>query len=140
MTVDAANTFFVATNGNDAWSGGLADPNADNSDGPFASLSRAQYAVENAPKPATVLVRNGTYYPALTPSTSKSYPGTLTLTSADSGASSSAQVTWQNYPGETPIISGGVPANADPITRAGLHLQWTNIAGDSFQQRRASAL
>jgi hypothetical protein len=132
MTVDAANTFFVATNGNDAWSGGLADPNADNSDGPFASLSRAQYAVENAPKPATVLVRNGTYYPALTPSTSKSYPGTLTLTSADSGTSSSAQVTWQNYPGETPIISGGVPANADPITGAGLHLQWTNI-GNWYQ-------
>ena len=132
MTVDAPNTFFVATNGNDAWSGELAVPNSNSSDGPFASLSRAQYAVEKAPKPATVMVRNGTYYLALTPSTANSYPGTLAFTPADSGASSSAPVTWQNYPGETPVISGGVPANADPISGVGLHLQWTNI-GNWYQ-------
>jgi uncharacterized protein YjdB len=132
MTVDAPNTFFVATNGNDAWSGELAVPNSNNSDGPFASLSRAQHAVEKAPKPATVIVRNGTYYLVLTPSTANSYPGTLAFTSADSGASSSAPVTWQNYPGETPVISGGVPANADPISGVGLHLQWTSI-GNWYQ-------
>jgi hypothetical protein len=132
LSVDASNTFFVATNGNDAWSGELASPNSNNSDGPFASLSRAQYAVERAPKPATVTVRNGTYYLALTPATANSYPGALTFTSADSGSSSSSQVTWQDYPGETPVISGGVPANADPISGVGLHLQWTN-AGNWYQ-------
>jgi len=132
MTVYAGNTFFVAPNGNDSWSGGLAAPNSNNSDGPFASLSRAQYAVQKAPKPATVIVRNGTYYLALTPSTANSHPGALNFTSADSGASSSAQVTWQNYPGETPVISGAVPANSDPISGAGLRLQWTNT-GNWYQ-------
>ncbi|MGA2021779.1 MAG: Ig-like domain-containing protein [Candidatus Sulfotelmatobacter sp.] len=139
LTVDASNTFFVATNGNDAWSGQLSSPNSNNSDGPFASLSRAQYAVERAPKPATVMVRNGTYYLALTPSTANSYPGGLTFTSADSGSSSSSQVTWQNYPGETPVVSGGVPANADPISGVGLHLQWTNT-GNWYQAQLPSTL
>jgi hypothetical protein len=132
MTVYAGNTFFVAPNGNDSWNGDLASPNSNNSDGPFASLSRAQYAVENAPKPATVIVRNGTYYLALTPSTATSHPGTLLFTSADSGVSSGAQVTWENYPGETPVVSGGVPANTDAISGAGLHLQWSNT-GNWYQ-------
>jgi hypothetical protein len=126
------STFFVAPNGNDAWNGDLSAPNANNSDGPFASLSRAQYAVEKAAKPATVIVRNGTYYPALTAATANSYSGTLKFTSADSGTSSGAQIVWQNYPGETPVISGGVPANADAISGLGLHLQWTN-SGNLYQ-------
>ena len=33
---------FVATGGNDAWSGKLAEPNADKTDGPLASLQRAR--------------------------------------------------------------------------------------------------
>ena len=33
--------FYVAPNGNDAWSGRLAAPNADKTDGPFATLERA---------------------------------------------------------------------------------------------------
>jgi hypothetical protein len=33
--------FYVATNGNDAWSGRLAEPNAGKTDGPFATLERA---------------------------------------------------------------------------------------------------
>ncbi len=126
------STFFVAPNGNDSWNGDLPASNSNNSDGPFASLSRAQKAVQNAAKPATVIVRNGTYYPALTPTTANTSPGKLAFTSADSGYSSSAQVIWQNYPGETPVISGGVPANTDPITGAGLQLQWTN-SGNLYQ-------
>ena len=31
-------TFFVATNGKDAWSGKLSAPNAEENDGPFATL------------------------------------------------------------------------------------------------------
>jgi uncharacterized protein YjdB len=139
VTIDAPNTFFVAPNGNDAWSGQLSSPNGNGSDGPFASLSRAQYAVRSAPKPATVLLRNGTYYLALTPSTANSYPGTLSFTLADSGTSSTAGVTWQNYPGESPVISGGVPANADPLSGAGLHLPWTN-SGNLYQAALPSVL
>jgi hypothetical protein len=132
LTTYPGSTFFVAPNGNDSWSGDLPAPNSNNSDGPFASMSRAQYAVQHAVKPATVIVRSGNYYPALTPTTANSAPGTLKFTSADSGASSSAQVTWQNYPGETPVISGGVPANIDAVSGAGLQLQWTN-SGNLYQ-------
>jgi trimeric autotransporter adhesin len=139
LTIDAPNTFFVAPNGNDSWSGQSSSPNGNGSDGPFASLSRAQYAVRSAPKPATVLLRNGTYYLALTSSTGNSYPGALSFTSADSGTSATAAVTWQNYPGESPVISGGVPANADPVSGAGLHLQWTN-SGNVYQAALPSAL
>ena len=36
--------FHVATNGNDAWSGKMAAPNADKTDGPFATVeSGGQY-------------------------------------------------------------------------------------------------
>lgn len=37
-----AKTFYVATNGNDAWSGTLAEPNSQKTDGPFATLERAR--------------------------------------------------------------------------------------------------
>jgi hypothetical protein len=33
--------FIVATNGNDAWSGKLENPNPEGTDGPFATLQRA---------------------------------------------------------------------------------------------------
>ncbi|NOR76387.1 MAG: hypothetical protein GQ525_14670, partial [Draconibacterium sp.] len=38
--------FYVAINGNDNWSGTLAEANSDNSDGPFASIKKAQQAVQ----------------------------------------------------------------------------------------------
>src|SRR4029077_13569108 len=37
--------FFVSAFGNDAWSGTLPDPNTSQTDGPFASIARAQNAV-----------------------------------------------------------------------------------------------
>src|SRR6267154_2274756 len=40
--------FFVATNGNDKWSGLSADPNARKNDGPFATLPRALQAVRDS--------------------------------------------------------------------------------------------
>jgi hypothetical protein len=133
LAVYAANTFFVATDGNDTWSGTLSAPNSNNSDGPFASPSRAQSAIEAASKPAAVVLRNGTYYLALTPPTSNTYAGPLVLNKAsDSGSSSGAQVTWQSYPGETPMISGGVPANSDGMSGIGLHLTWTHT-GNVYQ-------
>jgi Bacterial Ig-like domain (group 3)/Bacterial Ig-like domain (group 2) len=140
LTVYPSSTFFVAppcalqpcpsVYGSDAWNGDLSEPNAAGTDGPFASVSRAQYAVENAAKPATVYLRAGTYYPATTPAvTGSSYSGTLTFTSADSGASASAPVTWTEYPSDigTPaVISGGVPVTKDPTSGVGLNLTWTN--------------
>lgn len=40
----ATADFYIAPNGNDAWSGTLAAPNTSATDGPFATLSRAQLA------------------------------------------------------------------------------------------------
>jgi len=36
-----ADSFFVGSNGNDFWSGRLPQPNADRTDGPFATLHAA---------------------------------------------------------------------------------------------------
>ena len=112
--IEAASgpAFFVSSFGNDAWSGLLAEPNADGTDGPFATLERARDAMRADPDIATTYVRDGTYY----------LSSTLDLTSADTG------VTFAAYPGETPILSGG-PAglgtiikldNADGVTILGL--------------------
>jgi hypothetical protein len=114
--------FYVATNGNDSWSGTLDCPNLGNSDGPFASVARAQIAVEallqNHPSsPIVVMVREGTYYLPL----SLTNPGTLTFTSSDSGTSA-VTVTWENYPSEVPVVSGGVPVSG-----------WTQASGNLWQ-------
>ncbi len=109
--------FYVATDGKDTWSGTLAAPNSNNTDGPFATITRAQTAVQGIlqnPKGRTktiqVLVRAGTYY--LTQS--------LNFTSADSGTPS-LQVNWASYPNESPVISGGLR-----ITN------WTHGAGNQW--------
>ncbi|NOZ20755.1 MAG: right-handed parallel beta-helix repeat-containing protein [Planctomycetes bacterium] len=89
--------YYVATNGNDAWSGKLPEPNADKTDGPFATLTRAQQAVrETKGKPVTVLIRGGVYR--------LSEP--IRLRAEDSGTEE-GPITYVAYPGEKPIFSGG---------------------------------
>ena len=109
--------YYVATNGNDSWSGKLWDPNTTGTDGPFATIARAQTAVQTIlanpngrTTPITVLIRNGTYYQQA-----------LAFTSADSGTAT-LQVFWENYPNEAPILSGGM-----------LVTGWTNTAGNTYQ-------
>ena len=89
---------YVGANGNDAWSGRLAEPSADRSDGPFATLHRAREEVRrlNATDAVTVLVRGGTHF--------LSQP--LVLEPEDSGTRA-RPVVWAAYPGEQPIVSGG---------------------------------
>src|SRR5262249_29723446 len=98
--------FFVATDGNDGWSGKLAAPNAGKTDGPLLTLdgpkgARAKVLSFKAAHPTqskiTVMVRAGTY----------PLSGTWAFTAADSG-SASQTISYENYPGETPIVSGGV--------------------------------
>ena len=94
--------FFVATNGNDAWSGRLRAPNADGTDGPFATIVRARDAVRQsrtaakADKPCTVLIRGGTYRLAQP----------IVFGPEDSGTADGV-VTYAAYPGEKPVFSGG---------------------------------
>ncbi|RIV94767.1 carbohydrate-binding domain-containing protein, partial [Azospirillum brasilense] len=84
------DAFYVAKNGNDGWSGRLANPNAEGTDGPFASLERAQAAMR-AGTVKTTYVREGSY----------NLTNTLTLGAPDSG------VRILGYPGEQAVLSGG---------------------------------
>jgi len=98
---EAAADFFVSPGGNDRWSGTLPAPNAAATDGPFATLTRAQQAARGlraaAPnRPVTVLLRGGVY--ALTEP--------IRFLPQDSGAEG-APVTYAAYPGETPVLSCG---------------------------------
>jgi hypothetical protein len=117
VNVGTGSDYFVATNGNDAWSGTLASPNGTKTDGPFATIAKAQTAVQSLiagangrTTPITVQVRAGTYYQQ-----------SLTFTSADSGTST-LPVVWANYPNESPIFSGGM-----------LVTGWVNIGNNTFQ-------
>ena len=111
----ASVTFYVAPNGNDFWSGRLAAPNSTNTDGPFASFDRARSMVQSISKPAlsqiNVQFRGGAYY----------LPATEMFTAADSG-SASLQIVYQNYPGESPVFSGGVRIE-----------NWTNTGGNTWK-------
>ena len=104
-------TFFVATTGNDNWSGKMPNPRGQN--GPFATLKRARDAVRGViqsglTEPVKVAVRGGTYYPN----------ETLVLDSQDNGTQE-FRITWSAYENEKPVISGGKPITG-----------WTTYQGD----------
>jgi hypothetical protein len=96
----AETAFYVATNGNDGWSGKLAEPNQNRTDGPFASVARARNAVravvERAKGSVMVYIRGGRYH----------LTEPLVFTPQDSGSSDSP-VTYAAYSGEIPVLSGG---------------------------------
>ena len=108
-------TFYVAPDGNDLWSGRLAAPNSANTDGPLATFDRARMMVQSIGKAGLTQVnvefRAGTYYLA----------STEMFTSADSG-SPSLNISYQNYPGESPVISGGIRVR-----------NWTNTNGNEWK-------
>ena len=94
---------YVSTQGRDEWSGLLSEPDADDTDGPVASLARARELVRQAlargeGEAIEVQVREGPY--RLTE--------TLVLGPRDSG-SQEKPVVWRNYPGESPILSAALP-------------------------------
>ena len=95
--------FYVATNGNDAWSGRSSAPNKAHTDGPLATIGAARDAVRKLKTNALdrdviVQVRGGTYY--------LNQP--IVLTPADSGTAEHP-ITYMAYPGERPVLSGGRP-------------------------------
>ncbi len=108
--------FHVSTAGNDAWSGRLDAPNALGTDGPFRTVQRARDAVRALRKaePAragavVVQVRGGTYF----------LPETLRLEPEDSGTAASPTI-YQAFPGESPVLSGGVPVTNWAVDRPGV--------------------
>jgi len=94
---------YVATDGNDAWSGKLAAPNAGKTDGPVATVARAQQLVRelkkqepNRDKPIVVLVRGGTYF----------LDKPIAFGPDDSGTEK-APVVYRAFGDERPVFSGG---------------------------------
>lgn len=94
----------VAPDGNDAWSGNLQAPNANRTDGPFASLSGARDAIRKMKAagqlkaPVRVLLHSGVYY----------LSETFTLEPQDSGTEQ-CPITYAAAPGAKPVVSGGRP-------------------------------
>ena len=98
----AGTTYYVAPNGNDAWSGLLAEANAAQSDGPLASLEGARLKVrdaitKDASIPITVMFRGGEYR----------LLETVVFSPADAG-SQKAPITYKAYRDERPVFTGGI--------------------------------
>ncbi len=97
----AKGVFFVATNGNDGWSGRLPAPNRKGTDGPFATLPAALKAVrasrlqaDPASKtPAKILIGSGLYF--------LNQPVSLLPEDSD--------LVLAAYPNASPVLSGGRP-------------------------------
>ncbi|MCJ7749606.1 MAG: right-handed parallel beta-helix repeat-containing protein, partial [Armatimonadetes bacterium] len=105
-------SFYISPRGDDSWSGRLAEPNAEGSDGPFRTIARAQTAVRELKtqgplaEPVQITLRGGMYF----------LDEPLTFTAEDSGVPGNAKrkgaqaelpVIYSAYPGEAPVVSGG---------------------------------
>jgi len=129
----AATHLYVATGGNDAWSGKLAEPNVAKTDGPFASLQRARDAIRALKKAGglpeggvSIFVRGGVYELA----------ETFHLAADDSGTRA-APVVYRAHPGERPVLTGarrifGFVPHQGGILKADLAAQ--GFKGHCFRQ------
>lgn len=134
--------FYVSPKGNDSWTGTLADPNIAGNDGPFLTLERAQKAVRElkaqvfkpkdipiekrwigSPHPLgkgkdiLVYVRSGIYSLKQPLIFEPADGGERVETNLPTGAFEYHKlkdhyVTYAAYPGEKPVITGGIPVNA----------------------------
>jgi hypothetical protein len=92
--------YYVSPQGNDEWSGTLAEPNSEGMDGPFRTIVKARNVIKlrNQSFPQTedikVLIRDGIY-------------GPLDFNPSDSGQNG-FRIIYKNYRDEKPIISGGI--------------------------------
>jgi hypothetical protein len=102
LTAEDTMELNVAPNGNDSWSGNLAQPNAGKTDGPLASLTGARDALRKrlagkAPnKPVRILVAAGHY----------NITEPLVLSPEDSGTER-APISYEAEKDAHPVFSGG---------------------------------
>jgi hypothetical protein len=105
LATAAPVVFHLSPTGNDRWSGLLATPNAQKSDGPFATPERARDAVREAKKksggPFEVRIQDGVYPLA----------ATLSFNEEDSGTPQ-APLRWVAAAGSRPVFTGGRPIKA----------------------------
>ena len=122
----------VSPQGNDKWSGRLAEPNAQRTDGPLATIGEAKERLKKLKNidcggasdcvltGLTVWLRGGTYF----------LDRTLEYTSDDLG-----NYAYKAYPGETPVISGAVPVTGwTAETVNGIQMWTANVStsGDNW--------
>ncbi len=103
VSVEAV-TIYVSPTGNDAWSGRLAQPDSQGSDGPVATLERARDIIRRAKSTGTsrVIVGDGRY----------KLTRPFVLSPADSG------VVYEAAPGARPVFSGGrVISGFEPVEK-----------------------
>ena len=108
-----AINFHVAANGSDAWSGRRAAPNARRTDGPFATMERAQEGIRKLKRPGGVLKRGATVnvhagvYCVARP---------FELTREDSGAKNAPIVYRATAGGKVRLVGGKVITGFRPVT------------------------
>ncbi len=106
---------FVASNGNDNWSGRIAEPNAAKNDGPFATLERARDEIRKIKQMGgvTVELRGGVYH--------REQP--FELDESDSGAQD-APIVYRSREGEEVRLTGGREVTGfQPVTDPAV-LEW----------------
>ncbi len=82
------NMYYVSQSGNDDWSGRLAEPNGDGTDGPFKTIAKANHVAQAGD---TVIIRGGAYEDTIRP--------------YNTGEENNP-ITYKNFGGETVIIKG----------------------------------
>ncbi len=124
---DVKADLYVSPVGSDAWSGTLAEPNAEKTDGPLATIHRARDLVRalksqaGRATPVVVMLRGGAYY----------LTETFVLTPDDSGTAA-VPVVYRAFPGERPVLSGGRPVRGWTASADG---RWTVTLDDVKEGR-----
>ena len=101
---------YVSIDGSDSWSGRLANPTPDQTDGPFRTLERARDRIRElegraaTTEPVAVIVDEGVY----------TFDRSFTLNERDGGAPG-APVIYQARPGKKVILSGGPSVAPDTL-------------------------
>src|SRR5215216_276401 len=119
-TFAAPRNLHVATNGNDSWSGTIATPNRNQTDGPLGSLESAlkkSRALRKSDDGISILLHNGTF----------ALREPLKLGAKDSGTSK-APFMIAAFEGDNPIISGGRQITG-----------WRNVRSNLWQAEVAEA-
>jgi hypothetical protein len=111
--VTAAMTLYVASTGNDSWSGKISAPNATQSDGPLATLQRARDTIRKI-KTTTGLPPGGIVVEVAAGRYELAAP--LELTAEDSGTPQSP-IVYRARPGDVVRLSGGrIVTDWQPVT------------------------
>ena len=111
QTTEYYADFFVSTTGKDIWSGKLTEPNAEKTDGPFATIKRAKEAVRliknDCYRNIYVLIRGGEY----------KLEETQTFTPSDSHYDA-FKIVYMAYPDEIPVFSSDLEITGWELAKA----------------------